>query len=195
MDLKAIFPNIEFQINANPNIDGFIDVKFRLIDDDPILPIDLAGTGILQATQIAAYVNYFQPSLLLLDEYNHIKDGDLKYIILTEDSSMDSRKYLRGVLEASGYARDEFQIYSYNSVSRIDSAKMFASFLLDINPDLTVIIYRDRDGLYDSEIAYLKAQIEFDSRVKCVIAHFNDIEMYYCNAEHIKKYAKQKDYL
>lgn len=260
-DLKAIFPEIEFQINANPNVDGFIDVKFRLSENDPMLPIDLAGTGVLQATQIAAYVNYFQPSLLLLDEpdshlhpdnqralatllislsdrtettiiisthsrhlmsalhgdakfflvkngmisnseynhyigllelgaldeYDHIKEGDLKYIILTEDSSMDSRKYLRGVLEASGYARDEFQIYSYNSVSQIESAKMFASFLLDINPDLTIIIYRDRDGLYDREIASIKEKIEFDSRVKCVVAHFNDIEMYYCNADHIVK--------
>lgn len=258
-DLKAIFPDIEFQINANPNVDGFIDVKFRLSETEPMLPIDLAGTGVLQATQIAAYVNYFQPSLLLLDEpdshlhpdnqralatllislsdrtdttivisthsrhlmsalhgdakfflvkngvisssdynhyigllelgaldeYDHIKNGDLKYVILTEDASEDSRKYLRGVLEASGYLRSEFQIYSYNSVSKIESAKMFASFLLDINPDLTVIIYRDRDGLYDSEIADIKEKIEFDSRVKCVIAHFNDIEMYYCNAGHI----------
>lgn len=258
-DLKEIFPNIEFEINANPNIDGVIDVKFRLNEDAPMLPIDLAGTGVLQATQIAAYVNYFQPTLLLLDEpdshlhpdnqralatllislsdrtettiiisthsrhlmsalhgdakfflvkdgavsdseynhyigllelgaldeYDHIKNGDLKYIILTEDSSMDSRKYLRGVLEASGFSRDEFQIYSYNGVSQIESAKMFATFLLDINPDLTIIIYRDRDGLYDNEIASIKEKIEFDSRVKCVVARFNDIEMYYCNAGHI----------
>ncbi len=268
-DLKAIFPEIEFEIDADPNVDGYIDLKFRLTGDSPMLPIDLAGTGVLQATQIAAYVNYFQPSLLLLDEpdshlhpdnqralaallislsdrtkttiiisthsrhlmsalhgdakfflvkngvisdsnynhyvgllelgaldeYDHIKNGDLKYIILTEDSSMDSRKYLRGVLEASGYARDEFQIYSYNSVSQIESAKMFASFLLDINPDLTVIIYRDRDGLYDSEITDIKKKIEFDSRVKCVVAHFNDIEMYYCKAEHIVEICKSEGLL
>ena len=226
-----------------------------------MLPIDLAGTGVLQAIQIAAYVNYFKPALLLLDEpdshlhpnnqralatllvslsdrtettilisthsrhlmsalhedakfflvkngtisssaydhyvgllelgaldeYDHIKNGDLKYIILTEDASESSRQYLRGVLESSGYDRGEFQIYSYNGVSKIESAKMFASFLLNINPDLTVIIYRDRDGLYDSEMQTIKEQIEFDSRVNCVVAHFNDIEMYYCNACHIVK--------
>ena len=258
-DLKVIFPTIEFTISANPNVDGSIDVRFQLNPTDTMLPIDLAGTGVLQAIQIAAYVNYFKPSLLLLDEpdshlhpnnqralaallvslsdrtettilisthsrhlmsalhedakfflvkngtisnsiydhyvgllelgaldeYDRIKNGDLKYVILTEDSSEDSRKYLRGVLESSGYDRSEFQIYSYNSVSKIESAKMFAHFLLDINPDLTVIIYRDRDGLYDSEIQTIKEQIEFDSRVKCVIADFNDIEMYYCNACHI----------
>lgn len=168
------------------------------------MPIDLAGTGVLQATQIAAYVNYFKPALLLLDEpdshlhpdnqralatllvsisdktqttvlisthsrhlmaalqedakfflvkngtvsnseynhyigllelgaldeYDHIRNGDLKYIILTEDSSETSHKYLRGILEASGYARDEFQIYSYNSVTKIDSAKNVCSVLI-----------------------------------------------------------------
>lgn len=260
-DLKVIFPAIEFTISANPNVDGSIDVRFKLSPTDPMLPIDLAGTGVLQAIQIAAYVNYFKPSLLLLDEpdshlhpnnqralaallvslsdrtettilisthsrhlmsalhedakfflvkdgtissspydhyagllelgaldeYDHIKNGDLKYVILTEDSSENSHKYLRGVLESSGYDRSEFQIYSYNSVSKIESAKMFASFLLNINPDLTVIIYRDRDGLYDNEIQTTKKQIEFDPRVRCVIAHFNDIEMYYCNASHIAK--------
>ncbi len=260
-DLKVIFPTIEFKISASPNIDGSIDVRFQLSPTDPMLPIDLAGTGVLQAIQIAAYVNYFKPALLLLDEpdshlhpnnqralatllvslsdrtettilisthsrhlmsalhedakfflvkngtisssvydhyvgllelgaldeYDHIKNGDLKYIILTEDASESSRQYLRGVLESSGYDRGEFQIYSYNGVSKIESAKMFASFLLNINPDLTVIIYRDRDGLYDSEMQTIKEQIEFDSRVNCVVAHFNDIEMYYCNACHIVK--------
>lgn len=259
LDLKNIFPEIELDVKADPNTNGFIDIKFRLNETDPLLPIDLAGTGVLQAIQIAAYVDYFQPALLLLDEpdshlhpdnqrslatllislsdrtettiiisthsrhlmsalhddakfflvkngvvsnsdynhymgllelgaldeYDHIKNGDLKYIILTEDSSMDSRKYLRGVLEGSGYSKDEFQIYSYNSVSQIDSAKMFASFLLDINPNMKIIIYRDRDGLYDDEINTLKQKIEFDSRVKCVVAYYNDIEMYYCNANHL----------
>ena len=260
-DLKVIFPAIDFTISANPNVDGSIDVRFQLNPSDPMLPIDLAGTGVLQAIQIAAYVNYFKPALLLLDEpdshlhpnnqralatllvslsdrtettilisthsrhlmsalhedarfflvkngtissspydhyvgllelgaldeYDHIKNGDLKYVILTEDSSEMSRKYLRGILESSGFGRNEFQVYSYNSVSKIESAKMFASFLLNINPNLTVIIYRDRDGLYDSEIQAIKGQIEFDPRVKCVVAHFNDIEMYYCNACHIVK--------
>lgn len=258
-DLKAIFPAIEFRISAKPDVDGSIDINFKLHKADPFLPIDLAGTGVLQATQIAAYVNYFKPRLLLLDEpdshlhpdnqralatllvalsdrtettiiisthsrhlmaalhedakfflvkngeisaseydhyiglielgaldeYDRIKGGDLRYIILTEDSSEDSRKYLRGVLEASGYSRDEFQIYSYNGVSQIESAKMFANFLLNLNPNLTVIVYRDRDGLFDEEIAEIKRKIEFDARVKCVVARFNDIEMYYCNSSHI----------
>lgn len=258
-DLRVIFPDIDFSINADPNIDGYIDVKFRLSDTMPLLPIDLAGTGVLQAIQIAAYVNYFKPSLLLLDEpdshlhadnqralasllislanrtettiilsthsrhlmaalrdeakffmikqgvvsdtefdhyigllelgaideYDRIKNGELKYVILTEDNSSYSIKYLSGILQASGFALSEFQIYSYSGVSQIDSAKMFARFLLDLNPNLVVVIYRDRDGLYADEIEDIKKEIEFDTRVKCVVACFNDVEMYYCNADHI----------
>ena len=234
-DLKVIFPAIDFTISANPNVDGSIDVRFQLNPSDPMLPIDLAGTGVLQAIQIAAYVNYFKPALLLLDEpdshlhpnnqralatllvslsdrtettilisthsrhlmsalhedarfflvkngtissspydhyvgllelgaldeYDHIKNGDLKYVILTEDSSEMSRKYLRGILESSGFGRNEFQVYSYNSVSKIESAKMFASFLLNINPNLTVIIYRDRDG----SVSYTHLTLPTTSRV------------------------------
>ena len=59
-DLKVIFPAIDFTISANPNVDGSIDVRFQLNPSDPMLPIDLAGTGVLQAIQIAAYVNYFK---------------------------------------------------------------------------------------------------------------------------------------
>lgn len=145
----------------------------------------LVKNGAISSSPYDHYVGLLE--LGALDEYDHIKNGDLKYVILTEDSSEMSRKYLRGILESSGFGRNEFQVYSYNSVSKIESAKMFASFLLNINPNLTVIIYRDRDGLYDSEIQAIKGQIEFDPRVKCVVAHFNDIEMYYCNACHIVK--------
>ena len=214
-DIKVIFPEIEFEINARPEVDGFIDIKFRLTSSAPLLPIDLAGTGVKTQTTVListhsrhlmaalqedakfflvkngtvsdSEYNHYIGLLELgaLDEYDHIRNGDLKYIILTEDSSETSHKYLRGILEASGYARDEFQIYSYNSVTKIDSAKMFAQFLLDINPDLRIIVYRDRDGLYDDEVSETKRAIEFDSRVTCVISKFNDVEMYYCDENHV----------
>lgn len=258
-DLRVLFPEIEFEITANPNIDGLIDVKFRIKRGDPLLPIDLAGTGVLQAMQIAAYVEYFRPALLLLDEpdshlhpnnqrslssllvslsdrnetaiiisthsrhlmsalhddakfflvkngsvsqsdfnhyigllelgaldeYDRIKNGEIKYVILTEDSSEKSRKCLRGLLEESAYSPSEFQIYSYNSVSKIESARLFAKFLLDLNPDLKVILYRDRDGLFENEMEEVIDKIESDTRVKCIISKYNDIEMYYCVPEHL----------
>ena len=258
-DIQSIFPHIQIEVEARDDTDGQIIVKFRFSEDDEFLPIDLAGTGILQAIQIAAYVNYFQPEVLLLDEpdshlhpdnqrllasmmlrlserddttiiisthsrhlmaalrndasfflvhngvvstseydhysgllelgaldeYDDIMNGRLQYVILTEDSSPRSKFYLKQVFEASGFLDNEYRIYSYNSISKIDSAKVFAQFLLDLNPSVNVIIYRDRDGLYDEEMADIKRKIEFDPRVQCVINSKNDIEMCFCNREHL----------
>ncbi len=65
-DLAELFPEI------------FIDVKFDYETDEHInvyvdsgsgkVPIELAGTGILQTIQILSYVHYFHPSVILLDE-------------------------------------------------------------------------------------------------------------------------------
>jgi len=258
-DIRSIFPFIQISIDAREDTDGLVDVRFRFEDTDEYLPIDLAGTGILQAIQIAAYVNYFRPEILLLDEpdshlhpdnqrllasmmlrlaerddttiiisthsrhlmaalredatfflvhdggisadaYNHyagllelgaldeyddIRNGRLQYVVPTEDSSPKSRRYLEKVFEASGFASNEYKIYSYNSISKIDSAKMFAQFLLDLNESIRVIVYRDRDGLYDNEVEQERQKIEFNERVKCIIAEKNDIEMYFCNKEHL----------
>ena len=259
-DIRSIFPFIQIDIDAREDTDGLIIVSFRFADDEEYLPIDLAGTGILQAIQIAAYVNYFRPEILLLDEpdshlhpdnqrllasmmlrlaerddttiiisthsrhlmaalredasfflihngevstdeydhyagllelgaldeYDDIKNGRLQYVVLTEDSSIKSRRCLEKVFEGSGFSNSEYKIYSYDGVSKIESAKMFAQFLLDLNESIQVIIYRDRDGLYDEEIEQMRQNIEFNDRIKCVIAEMNDIEMYFCNKEHIK---------
>lgn len=259
-DIQSIFPEIQIEVEAREATDGQVDIKFRFEDEEEFLPIDLAGTGILQAIQIAAYVNYFQPEILLLDEpdshlhpdnqkllasmmlrlserdettiiitthsrhlmaalredasfflihegsvsadeydhysglielgaldeYDDIRNGRLQYVVLTEDSSTKSRRCLEKVFEASGFSANEYRIYSYNSISKIDSAKMFAQFLLDLNESIRVIVYRDRDGLYDTEVERERQQIEFNERVKCIIAEKNDIEMYFCNEEHLK---------
>lgn len=258
-DIQSIFTGIQISIEAKAESDGHINVKFRFSEDAEFLPIDLAGTGVLQAIQIAAYVNYFKPQLLLLDEpdshlhpdnqrllasmmlqlaerdettiiisthsrhlmaalrddavfflmkngnveasrfdhyigllelgaiddYDRIKNGELRYAVLTEDGSPEGRRMLKNVIEASGFSDSEFKIFSYDGVSNIGQAKMFAQFLLDLNPDINVIIYRDRDGLYDDELTNIQRSLEFDTRVKCVIAKNNDIEMYYCEASHI----------
>lgn len=65
-DLHYLFPKIEIEIDAKLDNDGIIDVFIN--DDGYKKPIDAAGTGVLQAIQICAYMNYFDPQLLLLDE-------------------------------------------------------------------------------------------------------------------------------
>ena len=66
-DLEQVFPNVDVAINFDAAVDDYIDVKVTLPGSVP-LPIDAAGTGVLQAIQILAYANVYKPALLLLDE-------------------------------------------------------------------------------------------------------------------------------
>lgn len=260
-DMKYLFPTIELEVNPHEEIDGSIEVFFKLRPDDIFEPIDLAGTGVLQAIQIAAYVNFFSPKLLLLDEpdshlhpnnqnalssllihlvenndfsiilsthsrhlmsalrndaqfflvqngkkseshyslysgllelgalddYDLILTGKIKYVILTEDSSSSSQKHLSAILKASGMSEGSFSIYSYSGVDNLLSAKISAEFLTNLNPQLQVIIYRDRDGLYESEEPLLLNKFNFRDipRVYLWISKYNDLEAHFCNEEHL----------
>lgn len=66
-DMQSIFNGISIDIEFNENTDENIQVRFQL-PGGPLLPIDAAGTSILQASQILAYIALFKPQVLILDE-------------------------------------------------------------------------------------------------------------------------------
>lgn len=62
---------VEFRVDYEPDRDLFVDVRLAMgekPDARDFLPVDLWGTGILQVTQIFAYVLLFRPAMLLVDE-------------------------------------------------------------------------------------------------------------------------------
>jgi predicted ATPase len=65
-DLRKLFIDIEvevvYHIETDEHIMVFADTGSGRV------PVELAGTGVLQAIQILAYVHYFHPSIFLLDE-------------------------------------------------------------------------------------------------------------------------------
>jgi predicted ATPase len=65
-DLRCIFPDISINVAFDPERDEYINAQ--LIMNGQTLPIDAAGTGVLQAIQILSYVNVYQPEILILDE-------------------------------------------------------------------------------------------------------------------------------
>lgn len=65
-DLSLIFPGVRIEVIFNPAIDQFIEIKSA--DSGRTVPLDLAGTGLLQAIQILAYLHLFAPKLIVLDE-------------------------------------------------------------------------------------------------------------------------------
>jgi len=65
--MKKLFDGIEFEVKFDRARDEHIEVFFTR-PGMPRLPIDAAGTSILQASQILAYIMLFRPSVLILDE-------------------------------------------------------------------------------------------------------------------------------
>ena len=65
-DLASVFPGFSLTVTFDPGVDDFINVTFA--SGSAHLPIDAAGTGVLQAIQLLSYVNVYRPALLLLDE-------------------------------------------------------------------------------------------------------------------------------
>jgi energy-coupling factor transporter ATP-binding protein EcfA2 len=65
--MGALFPGISIEIQFDRERDENIQVFFTR-PGMPRLPIDAAGTSILQASQILAYITLFRPEVLILDE-------------------------------------------------------------------------------------------------------------------------------
>jgi energy-coupling factor transporter ATP-binding protein EcfA2 len=66
-DMQSIFEGIEITIEFDEETDENINVYFQL-PNGPRLPVDAAGTSVLQASQILAYISLFAPQVLILDE-------------------------------------------------------------------------------------------------------------------------------
>jgi ABC-type ATPase involved in cell division len=61
----------KFSVKFDSAQDLYVDVKVSFQDppqENSFVPIDLSGTGVIQVTQILAYVILFRPKLLLVDE-------------------------------------------------------------------------------------------------------------------------------
>lgn len=121
-----------------------------------------------------------------LDQYDVYRDPKVKYVYMIEDTSELSKRAHENVLIASGFDLDTIVFLPYNSSSKIDSAIFTAESLLQFRPDLHVIIHSDRDGRKDEAIKELEQKFKRNKKISLFVTEKNDIEMYYCNIEHIK---------
>ena len=65
-DLKEIFPLIDIQVKYATQTDEFINVYINTEAGE--IPLELAGTGVLQTIQILSYIHYFSPRVIVIDE-------------------------------------------------------------------------------------------------------------------------------
>jgi predicted ATPase len=65
-DVREVFDGVEIEIDFAEQTAEFIEV-FIVVGGQKV-PLELAGTGVLQALQILSYIHRFSPSLVVLDE-------------------------------------------------------------------------------------------------------------------------------
>lgn len=67
--MRKLFQKFHIAISFDPKRDIYIDVNVSVTGPvGRFCPLELVGTGVLQALQIFSYVTLFEPKLLLLDE-------------------------------------------------------------------------------------------------------------------------------
>jgi len=66
IDLLEIFPTVDLNVTFKRSTDEVIDVSVKLGTGH--IPLEIAGTGLLQAIQILAYIHRFAPRVIVLDE-------------------------------------------------------------------------------------------------------------------------------
>jgi energy-coupling factor transporter ATP-binding protein EcfA2 len=65
-DLQFIFPDLRLDVVFDVATDEFVNVKIKSAGH--WAPLELAGTGILQAMQILSYMHLYEPCIVVLDE-------------------------------------------------------------------------------------------------------------------------------
>lgn len=77
--VKAVYGAIDISVDFDENRSEYISVNVKIQSIE--VPLDAIGTGLLQVIQIFAYIEYFSPKIVLLDEPDaHIHPTKQKYL-------------------------------------------------------------------------------------------------------------------
>ncbi|WP_162841465.1 ATP-dependent nuclease [Salaquimonas pukyongi] len=257
-DLDTLFQHLEFEVNFDQEVDESINISTKR--GDVVVPLDLSGTGLLQAIQIFAYLHLFKPKLMVFDEPDshlhpnnqrnlcavfktiaserntqvvltthsrHMIDSlsdscvivwmqngsanpasrddqvdllidlgalDVRerlaaenpaFVILSEDSDYST---LRKVLEASGYAENEFLILPYKGITGVHLLEPLLRQIRDVSPS-QIIVHRDKDFLQPDEIATWEVSIRALGAEPFVTAD-RDIEGYLISDEYLENFLR-----
>ncbi|WP_150122581.1 AAA family ATPase [Rhodopirellula islandica] len=131
-DLREVFPDCDIQVKWEDNTDEFIDVSY--VNEGKSVPIELAGTGALQAMQILSYIHRFGPSLIVLDE---------------PDSHLhpNNQRLLCGLLRTIAEERDTQVVLTTHSRHVVDALSGAVRFLWVRNGTVEVASEDDEVGV------------------------------------------------
>jgi hypothetical protein len=80
--IASVFPGLTIASSFDPDTHLYIDITVN--QDGRTVPLEMVGTGALQAIQLVAYVTAYGPALLLLDEPDaHLHPSNQRLLALT----------------------------------------------------------------------------------------------------------------
>ncbi|WP_027542674.1 AAA family ATPase [Bradyrhizobium sp. WSM2254] len=157
-DMQTLFPGITIDVDFNENTDENIIVHFGFDGQGgQHYPIDAAGTSILQASQLLAYISLFRPQVLILDEPDSHLHPDNQRLLCDLVSRLASERGFQAVI-------------STHSRHVLDALKSRASVIwlskgaVVSQPDLTTTAVLLDIGALDS-VDYFA-----DGELRCVVA-------------------------
>ncbi len=118
-----------------------------------------------------------------LGSFDRLREGQVEWVFLTEDSS---KKYIKKLAKSSGYNMANSVFYSYRTSSQLNSALYLAEFIKDIAPDTKIIIHRDRDFLTNEEVEWVSKKIKYSGAFPFITVE-SDIEGYYITPNHLSE--------
>jgi predicted ATPase len=136
--IGTIFPGLEIFSNFNESVNLYIDVYVKL--DGTELPLEMVGTGCLQAIQLVAYVTAYDPALLLLDEPDaHLHPSNqralastLKNIAQTGVTKVILATHSRHIFDALASDEETQVIWLKDGTKQEVTDKSSLSIMLDI---------------------------------------------------------------
>lgn len=131
-DLHEVFSGLDLDVTFRQETDEFITVRVKTGSD--WVPLELAGTGILQAIQILSYVHKFSPSLVVLDE---------------PDSHLhpNNQRLLCALLREVAEQRDTQILLTTHSRHVVDALAPYATFLWVRNGGVDAATADDEIGI------------------------------------------------
>lgn len=116
-----------------------------------------------------------------LDDFDKLKAGEIKSVILTEDRNT---KYLEILLSGNNFNLQEHLVYSYKTSSNLEGASLFVDFLKDVANGCKVVIHRDRDFMTNDEAEHISDRIREAGAIPFITTG-SDIESYFSTPAHI----------
>lgn len=136
--IGSVFPGLSISSSFDPNIHLFIDLSVTL--DGADVPLELVGTGCLQALQLVAYVTAYNPALLLLDEPDaHLHPSNQRLLARTlqkisedTDTKILLATHSRHLFDVLTDHEETQVIWLKNGEKQAESDKLSLSVLMDL---------------------------------------------------------------